>query len=293
LDKETFYFPHDYNASQDPKIMMLLTSCGLSGVGMFWILIEILHQQPDGKLAYEAYKQYIEFYATFDSDRGEHLLNTIEQELINTKLLSQKDGFVFSNRVLSNKKQREILSEKRSLAGKISAELRLKRTSVEQVSTSVQHPCSTKVNKERKGKERKGNKGPKEIYIEKNTIIKSYGSLNNVLLTEIERTLLERNFNTTLPDRIERLSLYIASTGKKYKSHYATILAWARKDESEGKYGTRQRTSSRELPTTYTDPDIAFGRKPGAGNPIRQVYTDPDIAFGRGPETNSSPAVGV
>ena len=31
-------------------------------------------------------------------------------------------------------------------------------------------------------------------------------------------------------DRIERLSSYVASTGKSYKSHYATIRNWARKD---------------------------------------------------------------
>ena len=31
-------------------------------------------------------------------------------------------------------------------------------------------------------------------------------------------------------ERIERLSEYIASTGKSYKSHLATIRSWARKD---------------------------------------------------------------
>ena len=31
-------------------------------------------------------------------------------------------------------------------------------------------------------------------------------------------------------ERIERLSSYIASSGKSYKSHYATIRNWARTD---------------------------------------------------------------
>ena len=34
-------------------------------------------------------------------------------------------------------------------------------------------------------------------------------------------------------DYIERLSEYLASKGKKYKSHYATILSWSRKDDKE------------------------------------------------------------
>jgi hypothetical protein len=33
--------------------------------------------------------------------------------------------------------------------------------------------------------------------------------------------------------RIEKLSLYKASTGKVYKNDYATIKTWARKDDTE------------------------------------------------------------
>ena len=57
-----------------------------------------------------------------------------------------------------------------------------------------------------------------------------YGEYNNVLLTDDE---LE-NLKAEYPDwaeRIERLSSYVASTGKAYKSHYATIRNWARKDQ--------------------------------------------------------------
>ena len=33
--------------------------------------------------------------------------------------------------------------------------------------------------------------------------------------------------------RVERLSEYIASTGKSYKNHLATIRTWARKDTEQ------------------------------------------------------------
>ena len=56
-----------------------------------------------------------------------------------------------------------------------------------------------------------------------------YGAYRNVLLSDEDLLKLREEF----PDweaRIERLSEYIASTGKRYKSHLATIRAWARKD---------------------------------------------------------------
>ena len=57
-----------------------------------------------------------------------------------------------------------------------------------------------------------------------------YGLYENVLFTDDEFQKLSEEFPNDCFERIERLSEYIASTGKKYKSHLATIRAWARKD---------------------------------------------------------------
>lgn len=57
-----------------------------------------------------------------------------------------------------------------------------------------------------------------------------YGMYENVLLTDEDFQKLQEEFPHDYTERIERLSEYIASTGKKYKSHLATIRAWARKD---------------------------------------------------------------
>lgn len=59
-----------------------------------------------------------------------------------------------------------------------------------------------------------------------------HGEYNNVLLTDDEYQKLKTEYQD-IEERIERLSEYIASTGKKYKSHYATIRAWARKEKGE------------------------------------------------------------
>ena len=57
-----------------------------------------------------------------------------------------------------------------------------------------------------------------------------YGSYKNVLFTDEEYAKLQAEYPTDYSERIERLSEYIASTGKPYKSHLATIRSWARKD---------------------------------------------------------------
>ena len=60
-----------------------------------------------------------------------------------------------------------------------------------------------------------------------------YGMYENVLFTDEEYQKLCEEFPHDYTERIERLSEYIASTGKKYKSHLATIRSWARKDTAQ------------------------------------------------------------
>lgn len=60
----------------------------------------------------------------------------------------------------------------------------------------------------------------------------SFGEFKNVLLSEEEFEKLKQRFSD-YELRIEKLSNYIASKGDRYKSHYATILNWARNEKKE------------------------------------------------------------
>ena len=62
-----------------------------------------------------------------------------------------------------------------------------------------------------------------------------YGRYNNVLLTDEDMEKLMEEFPVDFRERIERLSEYIESSGKRYKSHLATIRSWARKDKAQQK----------------------------------------------------------
>lgn len=74
---------------------------------------------------------------------------------------------------------------------------------------------------------------------EKKPVKHKYGEYRNVLLTDEELTKLRQLFPNDLRDRIERLSEYKASTGKSYKSDYATIRSWANRDGNKARQAAR------------------------------------------------------
>jgi uncharacterized protein YdaU (DUF1376 family) len=79
-----------------------------------------------------------------------------------------------------------------------------------------------------------------------------HGEYTNVLLTDSELDKLKSEY----PDwqaRIERLSSYIASKGNQYKSHYATIRNWARKDAEKNGSGSGKSETAEELTAKYGD----------------------------------------
>lgn len=63
-----------------------------------------------------------------------------------------------------------------------------------------------------------------------------YGEYRNVMLTDEDMEKLKAEFQDW-EARIERLSSYIAQSGKSYKNHLATIRNWARKDKEEHRGG--------------------------------------------------------
>lgn len=77
-----------------------------------------------------------------------------------------------------------------------------------------------------------------------------HGEYQNVLLTDDELDKLKKEY-PDWAERIERLSSYVASTGKRYKSHYATIRNWARKDgEKNGERTGKPRSTLEEIGST-------------------------------------------
>ena len=67
------------------------------------------------------------------------------------------------------------------------------------------------------------------------------GRYQNVFLSAGELSELQADFPTVWQEYIERLSEYMASTGKQYRSHAATIRRWIADDRRKAAPPARDR----------------------------------------------------
>lgn len=240
--KDAYYFSHDYNPTSDPKIQALIGEYGAVGYGIFWRIVEMLHEDELHKLPC---KQYIYLALAKQLLTSVEQVSSIVDYCINVCELFQSDNtFFWSERVIRNISKRTEISNKRSKAGKISAESRKNTTSVEHVSTGVeQNSTNGNKGKESKGKENKGNKikDNKDIhqdvpldesYIKFNLWIKD--NAPNVM--KINKQITERQFlslkekysSRQIMEVIESLDNY-APAPKKYVSVYSTVSEWIKR----------------------------------------------------------------
>lgn len=63
--------------------------------------------------------------------------------------------------------------------------------------------------------------------------VHKYGQYDNVVLSDADLEKLRQEFPNDYQERIERLSEYMASSGKTYKKHIATIRTWARREKKD------------------------------------------------------------
>ena len=178
MSKDVYYFSHDVNASNDPKIVAMESEFGVISYAWWWKLIEKLASSEDYKLPFKKYT-----FIALDKELGilnenERPLNENERPLnenehtffcsnksflfVNSliydfELLECDDEYFWSPSLIRRQEERrskfEKKQEQRRLAGIKSGEARRKkeqnRTVVQRTSTVVEQ----NEQKERKGKE--------------------------------------------------------------------------------------------------------------------------------------------
>lgn len=144
--KESYYFSHDYSTTNDPKIQALLGKYGAKGYGIYWRVVEILHEEQDHKLQLKPYV-FEAIASTFKED-VELIIEIIEYQVKICELFKKKSNYIYSERVLHNIDKRDKIKEARSMAGKRSAEVRIqqKLTNVEQTPTKESKVKESKEN---------------------------------------------------------------------------------------------------------------------------------------------------
>ena len=93
-------------------------------------------------------------------------------------------------------------------------------------------------------KEREIKREIEKVRPETGRLSHAYGRYQNVFLTDEEQADLQDSFPAVWEQYIEKLSEYMASTGKRYQSHAATIRRWAGEDAKKTVTPSRNRDYS-------------------------------------------------
>jgi len=263
--KDVYYFAHDFEASNDPKIMALLSEFGATGYGIWWRVVEMLHSEQDHKILKKPFVMIaLAKQLQVEKPLIEKLL-TYACEVC--ELLQEDETSYWSERVLRNIEKRDEKKNKRTQAavraGKASAQKRLNANSTHQSdneqevnarSTDVEQPLSKsnqRKGKEIKGKEIKGNliqiqgeaaspvcekaKIDFELFISEWNQV--YGT--SIRLTKSKKTQVINRLKTFSPEEIiyamhkRRHDHWLNNDGKKFLTDWEALF---RNDEKIEKY---------------------------------------------------------
>ncbi|NQS90202.1 DUF4373 domain-containing protein [Patescibacteria group bacterium] len=212
--KDTYYFSHDSNAHRDPKCSALINDFGMQGYGLYWAIIEILHEQG-GKL--QKFPKLFEGLAFELQITKEALIKQIEAMLHDYNLLQEDDKYIWADRVLKNIEERKAKYQLKAEAGRIGGIM----SGISRKTKQNEAPLEANEPKERKGKERKVNK--REIHPPLETVLEYFKEIMK-------------------PDQAEPFYDYYQSNGWKVgkntmKDWKACAKNWARRDFGDKEKG--------------------------------------------------------
>ena len=274
MAKDVYYFSHDVNASNDPKIVAMESEFGVISYAWWWKLIEKLASSEDYRLPFKKYT-----FIALDKELG--ILNENERPLnenehtffcsnksflfvksliYDFELLECDDEYFWSPSLIRRQEERrskfEKKQEQRRLAGIKSGEARRKkeqnRTTVQRTSTTVEQ----NEQKERKGKEinnierdtrAREDENPLSMFDDDEVKNKSIYDLYMKSIGDVSPVIKERLDDLVESYGKERVIVAINTTadnGGNSIKYVETVTAGNLKKEVNKDFGTTKRNSS-------------------------------------------------
>jgi hypothetical protein len=244
MKKDAYYFSHDSNAQDDPKMMILIDQLGMEGYGIFWALIEKLRAEANYKLPLVVTGSLARRWGT-----SKEKVDTVVK---NYGLFMIEDELFFSLRLLRS-------MEEKSAKARLSANYRWGNANALQPHT--EGSTDGMQNDAIKGKESKGKKkgnSPKEstnptdaagalapVYSEKEK--SEFDLFNKYILqhaanvskmkepfTIAQYVEVKNKYNRELVKDILKEMHNYAPLLKKNISSYLTLCSWIRRREPNG-----------------------------------------------------------
>ena len=274
MAKDVYYFSHDVNASNDPKIVAMESEFGVISYAWWWKLIEKLASSEDYRLPFKKYT-----FIALDKELG--ILNENERPLnenertffcsnksflfVNSliydfELLECDDEYFWSPSLIRRQEERrskfEKKQEQRRLAGIKSGEARRKK---EQKRTVVQRDLTVveqNEQKERKGKESNNierdtrareDENPLSMFEDDEVKNKSIYDLYMKSIGDVSPVIKERLDDLVESYGKERVIVAINTTadnGGNSIKYVETVTAGNLKKEVNKDFGTTKRNSS-------------------------------------------------
>ena len=246
MSKDAYYFSHDSNMWNDPKIIKVRRKHGMTGYGVVNRLNEMLRNESRLGLDADTLDDII-----FDINDPMVTREMLDDIILHYKLYERDDaedgdefGFFYSNRMRRNMEKIEDIKQKRSYAGQMSGKAR------QVLSTSL-----TGVQQKRtmKGKEKK----EKEIKL--NISFEEFWNLYNYKVGGKKKVEVKWK-SLSDDDRISvmaHIPLYIQSTpDKQYRKHPTTYLnnkGWEDEILNNSNGSDKFKLSTAGFPQAYCD----------------------------------------
>ena len=142
MSKDTYYFSHDYNTRNDQKIKKLISKHGYLGYGIFWAIVEDLYNNANAlHLDYDS--------IAFDLRTTKELVKSI---------VNNFDLFIINGDMFGSMSIQKRLDERDEKSKKARESARYRWDKNKSDANALQTQSDSNAIKERKGKERKGNK---------------------------------------------------------------------------------------------------------------------------------------
>ncbi len=196
MDKDAYYFSHDSNAQNDPKIIKLLYSHGWEGYGIYWAIIEKLRSEPNYIM--ETNYDMLSYALRCETDIVKSIIEGFD-------LFEIDDVYFYS---ISLKNRMEKMNNIRDIRAKSG------RKGGKSQAKAKQKPSKTQALKESKRKESKVNKS--KIYN------KSLESIDKIYLDELQNS----NLDVNVEKQFEQFRDYLDANGKTYKDYRAGFRTW-------------------------------------------------------------------
>lgn len=207
------YFPHDFNARNDAKLVELRMDMGNKGIGIYWSVIEMLYEEG-GQMELSKLKAVA--FAI-----NEELTN-VQQVVQHYDLFEYDENFFWSNTVLNRLKNIKKISDARIKAGKASGRarkeksLQLIKDEQDKKTTNVEqnlNTCSTGAEQYVETKTKNKNKRKiKEKENKNNNTIDAKASLSSEEDEELKDCISFLKENISIPKFIKFWNKMVANT---------------------------------------------------------------------------------